>query len=160
MPEARNSTAGHTRPAGRARNIRRKEPKSTPETLDFQAARDILAGREGMVARTRSPPYKRGRKTTERCRSGRSGRSRKPLCVQAYRGFESHPLRQKRVRGCPWLSWILRKIAEISALIVCSCAPLTVASRGVMMGKTMGKPPMADALALRVASTHHGDGSA
>lgn len=29
----------------------------------------------------------------ERCRSGRSGRSRKPLCVQAYRGFESHPLR-------------------------------------------------------------------
>ena len=30
----------------------------------------------------------------ERCRSGRSGRSRKPLCVQAHRGFESHPLRQ------------------------------------------------------------------
>jgi hypothetical protein len=29
----------------------------------------------------------------ERCQSGRSGRSRKPLCVQAYRGFESHPLR-------------------------------------------------------------------
>src|SRR6187431_890313 len=25
----------------------------------------------------------------ERCQSGRSGRSRKPLCVQAYRGFES-----------------------------------------------------------------------
>ena len=32
--------------------------------------------------------------TPERCQSGRSGRSRKPLCVQAYRGFESHPLRQ------------------------------------------------------------------
>jgi hypothetical protein len=31
----------------------------------------------------------------ERCRSGRSGRSRKPLCAQAYRGFESHPLRQR-----------------------------------------------------------------
>jgi hypothetical protein len=30
----------------------------------------------------------------ERCRSGRSGRSRKPLCAQAYRGFESHPLRR------------------------------------------------------------------
>jgi hypothetical protein len=29
----------------------------------------------------------------ERCQSGRLGRSRKPLCVQAYRGFESHPLR-------------------------------------------------------------------
>jgi hypothetical protein len=29
----------------------------------------------------------------ERCRSGRTGRSRKPLCAQAYRGFESLPLR-------------------------------------------------------------------
>ena len=31
--------------------------------------------------------------TKERCRSGRTGRSRKPLTVQAVRGFESHPLR-------------------------------------------------------------------
>lgn len=30
----------------------------------------------------------------ERCQSGRLGRSRKPLYVQAYREFESHPLRQ------------------------------------------------------------------
>ena len=30
----------------------------------------------------------------ERCRSGRTGRSRKPLTVQAVRGFESLPLRQ------------------------------------------------------------------
>src|SRR5687768_12021403 len=29
----------------------------------------------------------------ERCQSGRLGRSRKPLCPQGYRGFESHPLR-------------------------------------------------------------------
>ena len=29
----------------------------------------------------------------ERCRSGRSGRSRKPLTLQGVRGFESHPLR-------------------------------------------------------------------
>ena len=29
----------------------------------------------------------------ERCQSGRLGRSRKPLWVQAHRGFESHPLR-------------------------------------------------------------------
>ena len=35
---------------------------------------------------------------TERCRSGRTGRSRKPLTVQAVRGFESHPLRQFRYR--------------------------------------------------------------
>ena len=30
---------------------------------------------------------------TERCQSGRMGRSRKPLTVHAVRGFESHPLR-------------------------------------------------------------------
>ena len=29
----------------------------------------------------------------ERCQSGRSGRSRKPLYLHGYRGFESHPLR-------------------------------------------------------------------
>ncbi len=29
----------------------------------------------------------------ERCRSGRTGRSRKPLCAQAYRGFVIPPLR-------------------------------------------------------------------
>jgi hypothetical protein len=34
--------------------------------------------------------------SAERCRSGRSGRSRKPLWVCAHRGFESHPLRQFR----------------------------------------------------------------
>lgn len=32
--------------------------------------------------------------TAERCRSGRSGRSRKPLYLHGYREFESHPLRQ------------------------------------------------------------------
>lgn len=31
----------------------------------------------------------------ERCRSGRSGRSRKPLYLHGYREFESHPLRQR-----------------------------------------------------------------
>ncbi len=31
----------------------------------------------------------------ERCQSGRTGRSRKPLYRQLYRGFESHPLRLK-----------------------------------------------------------------
>src|SRR5215510_16005486 len=37
MPEAGNSTAGHERPAGGGRNIRRKSLKSTPETLENQA---------------------------------------------------------------------------------------------------------------------------
>ena len=34
----------------------------------------------------------------ERCRSGRTGRSRKPLCPYGYRGFESLPLRHIAVR--------------------------------------------------------------
>src|SRR5579875_2815134 len=34
-----------------------------------------------------------GEASLERCRSGRSGRSRKPLCAYAYPGFESLPLR-------------------------------------------------------------------
>src|SRR5665648_390896 len=32
---------------------------------------------------------------SERCQSGRLGRSRKPLYARAYRGFESHPLRHE-----------------------------------------------------------------
>lgn len=37
----------------------------------------------------------------ERCRSGRTGRSRKPLYARAYRGFESHPLRQVYAPSAP-----------------------------------------------------------
>ena len=37
----------------------------------------------------------------ERCQSGRSGRSRKPLYLHGYREFESHPLRQVlRITHC------------------------------------------------------------
>ena len=36
--------------------------------------------------------------SAERCRSGRSGRSRKPLWVCAHRGFESHPLRHFAIK--------------------------------------------------------------
>jgi len=43
--------------------------------------------------RLRSRPRPDG--AAERCQSGRSGRSRKPLCLRGYRGFESHPLRQR-----------------------------------------------------------------
>ena len=41
--------------------------------------------------------WRPGAGRTERCRSGRTGRSRKPLTVQAVRGFESHPLRHSRL---------------------------------------------------------------
>ncbi len=36
------------------------------------------------------------RPVSERCQSGRSGLSRKQMCPQGYRGFESLPLRQGR----------------------------------------------------------------
>ncbi len=52
--------------------------------------RDSLARGGGVGT---APPQK------ERCRSGRTGRSRKPLTAQAVRGFESHPLRQTGSRG-------------------------------------------------------------
>ena len=43
---------------------------------------------------------------TERCRSGRTGRFRKPVNVQTFRGFESLPLRHKvpitRQLRSPW----------------------------------------------------------
>ena len=35
--------------------------------------------------------------SAERCRSGRTGRSRKPLSLHGFRGFESHPLRHFHV---------------------------------------------------------------
>ncbi len=40
-----------------------------------------------------NPTLSAKRTGLERCRSGRTGRSRKPLTAQAVRGFESHPLR-------------------------------------------------------------------
>jgi hypothetical protein len=45
-----------------------------------------------------NPPAHKTTPSAERCRSGRSGRSRKPLWVCAHRGFESHPLRHLPTR--------------------------------------------------------------
>ena len=64
--------------------------------------RDQALARCGCCANGRAPidqPQRyfhlRGRAycAAERCRSGRTGRSRKPLCSHEYRGFESLPLR-------------------------------------------------------------------
>ena len=48
--------------------------------------------------------------TAERCQSGRSGRSRKPLYLHGYREFESHPLRQV-VLSLPTSSRYQRRLA-------------------------------------------------
>ena len=67
--------------------------------------------REGSLVQSQHRPpssskIASGNKTVERCRSGRTGRSRKPLCLRGYRGFESHPLRHylitKTIRGSRW----------------------------------------------------------
>ena len=46
-----------------------------------------------------NPTLSASRFSTERCQSGRSGRSRKPLYLHGYRGFESHPLRHRFFDG-------------------------------------------------------------
>ncbi len=91
----------------RSRGWRRHRPARPGMVVDGRAeptagsaakAGDIDAGREGRqrrrVAPRRPPSYIAATQAAERCRSGRSGRSRKPKYGQPYRGFESHPLRQ------------------------------------------------------------------
>ncbi len=69
-----------------------------------------LASRDRLAAGVRTAALQEGRPTLirrsrlERCQSGRSGRSRKPLSVQAFRGFESHPLRQSPVHHHPQMN--------------------------------------------------------
>jgi hypothetical protein len=43
----------------------------------------------------------------EGCRSGRTGRSRKPLYARAYRGFESHSLRQPTFKGLLFRNFLI-----------------------------------------------------
>jgi hypothetical protein len=74
---------------GARRWFRRTEGRRGRETDGWTA----VLRRAGAAPITRHASYCM-RALTERCRSGRSGRSRKPLYPQGYRGFESHPLRQ------------------------------------------------------------------
>ena len=69
------------------------------------ATRGLLAAARGFALGSRRPRHRfcapcrpvgaGARLSAEGCRSGRTGRSRKPLYARAYRGFESHPLRQQ-----------------------------------------------------------------
>src|SRR5215207_543351 len=60
MPEGMKQHGGRDRPAGGGRNIRRKPPKSTAETLENQAVQPKSAVQDAAVARGKSPSYKRG----------------------------------------------------------------------------------------------------
>ena len=62
-------------------------------TLETSNAIALNVGQLGIAAPA-CTPYNAAPLALERCQSGRSGRSRKPLSVHAFRGFESHPLRQ------------------------------------------------------------------
>src|ERR1700760_4327521 len=90
MPGDTKERGGPERPAEGGRNIRKDPLKSTPETSDLGGKTGLWRRSSGWLPGGNPPLISVAR---ERCRSGRSGRSRKPLCVQAYRGFESHPLR-------------------------------------------------------------------
>ena len=76
----------------------RQAPEPGRKTAQFGVPR---AGARRRACRLAPPSLLSGRLRrghafrAERCRSGRSGRSRKPLYPCGYRGFESHPLRQK-----------------------------------------------------------------
>ena len=59
----------------------------------YAASGALVSSRTSRIDELKSAPMRRKR-PLERCRSGRTGRSRKPLYARAYRGFESHPLRQ------------------------------------------------------------------
>ena len=68
------------------------------------------------------------RKRSERCRSGRSGRSRKPVWRQRHRGFESLPLRL--APRCRWIQTSARKrvFSGVSYVFappdLCVCLPV------------------------------------
>ena len=85
------------------------------------AIRPVQAGRAGVLAAVRSAvsysvrplilsqaSAKTPLPRAERCRSGRTGRSRKPLSLYGFRGFESLPLRQ--------LSLALRRLSDGAAI--------------------------------------------
>ena len=77
-----------------------------------------------------SPPLRPRRAArsnlAERCQSGRSGRSRKPLWVQAHRGFESHPLRHTVPYGDKSLSLALDQPCQL-----CRQIPQPVVARRI-----------------------------
>jgi hypothetical protein len=73
------------------------------ETRSIQTAGSIGGATVKLFGSQYNPFY------SERCQSGRLGRSRKPLWSLGHRGFESHPLRQKNgpILG-PFLILLLR----------------------------------------------------
>ena len=87
----------------------------------------------------------------ERCQSGRSGRSRKPLCLRGYRGFESHPLRQPSSQAGPLRFTGRRKIlraistadltfqAAAESCIAVHCKGLTDRKHAAQRSSTMAR---------------------
>ena len=89
-------------PQSRALLVRRRTARCTavPVIKATPGDRATCALRRDLVNnRSLKQGWRGGAGLTERCRSGRTGRSRKPLTVQAVRGFESHPLRQMSITG-------------------------------------------------------------
>src|SRR6516165_2978671 len=113
--EGTKERGGPERPAEGGRNIRKDPSKSTAETPDLGGKTGRWRRSSGRLPGGNRPLISVAR---ERWRSGRSGRSRKPLCVQAYRGFESHPLRQRCLRAHPRPSVSSSKYGRICWLLI------------------------------------------
>ena len=93
-PEMPKKFAGNAT-VGRLRRSCFREPDHDPSRPDRSRCSRGLSPRFALCIGT---TLVRPEFLAERCRSGRSGRSRKPLYVHAYRGFESHPLRHLPLR--------------------------------------------------------------
>ena len=92
----------NTRPKGQARRALSWDARLLSRTIHGTSKNRQFSRLHapGHMARFRPPDHR----AAERCRSGRTGRSRKPLWAQVHPGFESLSLRHLpfAAGGCPW----------------------------------------------------------
>ena len=86
---------GQSRPAEKRRALYKRRPASQRLYALFTGlSRTIFLCLQQRKVFIRFPADPSNGRIVERCRSGRTGRSRKPLCLCGYPGFESLSLRQ------------------------------------------------------------------
>src|SRR5215207_4899947 len=110
MPEGMKQHGGRDRPAGGGRNIRRKPPKSTAETLENQAVQPKSAVQDAAVARGKSPSYKRGPGEVPEWSIGTVSKTVVRASVPWVRIPPSPPTFAAQQRGCPPKPWRRRAV--------------------------------------------------
>ena len=79
----------------------REAPRRGENRLEAIRIKSGVLAPQGALYKNASRP--------ERCRSGRTGLIRNQVCAYAYRGFESHPLRQNMKGPIPGLLYFCRE---------------------------------------------------